>query len=403
MCWEFREVERLLPSWAAVRSADLQAGTRKVGRSREMPSWSSALRELGATRARRYGGEPLRMRRSIRRRCEARRRVRRRYSTFMSLEELSPRFVFPVGSQVVLTREVGVLGGGGGFKKAGSVGRVADAPLTNEYSYLVEFADGTQVRARRGDLVLHRSDQPLPASPERPWSAYEAHVVYAAVMGSVAYGLADEGSDVDERGVFVPPAEWHWSLQPLPEQVEFDRPGDDGGRGADVCWWEIEKFVRLALKGNPAILELLWVPERCLLRCEGFGNELRGLRDAFLSRYLYRTYSGYVLSQFKRMRRDVERGRPIRPKHAMHLVRLLQSGIAAVEGRGIQVNVGEHREELLRIKRREVPFEVVHERALELDAVFDRARERSPLSERPDVERVDAWLVSVRRRKAEGG
>jgi predicted nucleotidyltransferase len=200
--------------------------------------------------------------------------------------------------------------------------------------------------------------------------------------------------------VLVPPAEWHWSLQPLPEQVEFERPAEGGGRGADVCWWEIEKLLRLALKGNPNILELLWAPECCVLRCDTFGRELLELRDAFLSRYLYRTYSGYVLSQFRRMRRELDHGRTIRPKHAMHLVRLLHSGIAAVEGRGIQVDVGEHREELLAIKNRTTPFEAVHERAMELDRAFAVALEGSPLPERPDVARVDGWLVSVRQRKA---
>ena len=53
------------------------------------------------------------------------------------------------------------------------------------------------------------------------------------------------------------------------------------------------------------------------------GGLLRELRGAFLSKYLYQTYSGYVLSQFKKMKRAVEAGETFRPKHAMHLIRLL--------------------------------------------------------------------------------
>jgi predicted nucleotidyltransferase len=33
-------------------------------------------------------------------------------------------------------------------------------------------------------------------------------VVVEAVVGSRAWGVADEGSDEDRRGVFVPPAPW---------------------------------------------------------------------------------------------------------------------------------------------------------------------------------------------------
>ena len=57
---------------------------------------------------------------------------------------------------------------------------------------------------------------------------------------------------------------------------------------------------------------------------------LRRLRGAFLSRHLYRTYSGYVLSQFKLMRRGFDATGAFRPKHAMHLIRLLHSGIHAL-------------------------------------------------------------------------
>ena len=48
------------------------------------------------------------------------------------------------------------------------------------------------------------------------------HVIYRCVIGSRAYGLEHEASDTDRRGVYLPPAELHWSLQGVPEQVEND-------------------------------------------------------------------------------------------------------------------------------------------------------------------------------------
>jgi hypothetical protein len=80
----------------------------------------------------------------------------------------------------------------------------------------------------------------------------------------------------------------------------------------------------------------------------------------------------------------------------MHLIRLLHSGIAAARGRGILVDVGEHRDELLTIKAGELPFDEIHRRALELEREFRLAFDGTELPDRPDVDRVDRFLVAAR-------
>ncbi len=325
---------------------------------------------------------------------------------------LSPNYIIPVGTQVVLKRDHAVVGperrGAGErmFKKAGSVGVIEQAPITNDDAYLLDFADGYQVRAKRDDLTVLRSDAPASKLGERELIAYEPHLIYLVTVGSRAYGLADAQSDRDERGIYLPPAAWHWSLQPLPEQIEFKRTADHmildhniKADADDVCWWELEKFVRLALKANPTALEVLYVPERHILQMDDIGERLWAIRSAFLSQHVYQTYSGYVLSQFRRMKKHVERHEPHRPKHAMHLIRLLHSGIAALEGRGILVDVGEHRDELLRMKHERIEFEAIYQRALALDRQFQEAFSRTDLPERPDVEAVDAFLIWARRQR----
>ena len=113
-------------------------------------------------------------------------------------------------------------------------------------------------------------------------------------MGSRAYGLAHEGSDVDVRGVYLPPAELHWSLYGVPEQLE--------DRDAEVVFWEMQKFVVLALKANPNILECLYTP--LVEHVSPVARELLEERHRFLSRVVYQTYNGYVMSQFKRLEQD---------------------------------------------------------------------------------------------------
>ncbi len=122
------------------------------------------------------------------------------------------------------------------------------------------------------------------------------------------------------------------------------------------------------------------------------------MRQAFLSKHIYKTYSGYVLSQFRRMANADKSKGTYKSKHAMHLIRLLYSGIAVLETGEIRVDVGEHRAELLHIRNDGLPFEEVKSRALELDERFQQAFERTILPEQPDYAQVDAFLVRARRR-----
>lgn len=304
-------------------------------------------------------------------------------------DSLLPNFLIPVGSQVVLRYDRRVpdteL-----VKPVGTVGEVVEAPASNDRPYLVRFLDGVEFRLKFGELLVRRGDHSVEATATAGPDV-SAFVVLRVLLGSRAFGLATESSDEDRRGVFLPPADWHWSLTKPPEQVEVFGPG------VEEVDWEIEKFVRLALQANPNILETLWSP--VVLHSDETGEELRALRPAFLSRHLYHTYSGYVLSQFRLMKKGFATDRRYKPKHAMHLIRLLHSGIHALREGDIRVDVGDHREELLAIRGGGVPFEAVEARALELDRVFQEAFATTTLPEKPDTERANRFLIAARRRR----
>lgn len=304
-------------------------------------------------------------------------------------DNLPPNFLIPIGTQVVLRYERRVPGTEV-TKLAGTVGEVVEAPESNDRPYLVRFLDGAAFRLKFGELLVRRKDHSVEATATAGPDV-SAFVVYRVMLGSRAFGLATESSDEDRRGVFLPPADWHWSLTKPPEQVEFF---SDGVEETD---WEIEKFVRLALQANPNILETLWSP--AVLHSDETGDELRRIRTAFLSKHLYRTYSGYVLSQFRLMKKGFATDRRYKPKHAMHLIRLLHSGIHAMRDGDIRVDVAEHRDELLTIRKGDVPFETVEARALELDRVFQEAFAATTLPDRPDTDRANRFLIAARRRR----
>ena len=158
----------------------------------------------------------------------------------------------------------------------------------------------------------------------------------------------------------------------------------------------MEKFLRLALKANPNVLETLWTP--LVLLADETAQELRAMRQAFLSKHVYKTYSGYVLSQFRRMANAYKDKSTYKAKHAMHLIRLLHSGIAALQTGEIRIDVAEHRDELLHIRNDGLPFEEVKRRALELDEQFQQVFEQTAVPEQPDYRRVDDFLIRARRR-----
>lgn len=213
------------------------------------------------------------------------------------------------------------------------------------------------------------------------------HVILHVVVGSRAYGLAREGSDTDHRGVFVPPATLHWSLDGAPEQVE-DKPGE-------ACYWEVRKFLVLALKANPTALEVLATP---LVRgASALGEELRAMREAFYSRRCVDTFSSYAASQFRKLERDQRTHGDFRWKHAMHLIRLLLTGARLLETGALDLDVTAERDRLLAIRNGAVEFAEVDAWRQRLHARLEAAAATTPLPAEPDRARVEDFLLRARR------
>ena len=210
-------------------------------------------------------------------------------------------------------------------------------------------------------------------------------------MGSRAYGLAHSGSDRDLRGIYLAPAERHWSLFGVPEQLE--------NKTEDEVYWELQKFLVLALKANPNILEVLYSPE--VEFQTDLASRLIAIRQGFLSKLVYQTYCGYVMSQFKKMQRRREADRSPKWKHAMHLIRLLLSGIATLRTGEVPVRVAnEHRDRLLEIREGQASFEDIDSWRLDLHRDFEAAFAATELPERPDYDAANRFLIEARREAA---
>jgi len=306
----------------------------------------------------------------------------------------------------------------------GAVGVVTRTPAVEGEHYLVRFPDGFEKTLERSQLEVlkHFKDRLGDGQPPADFNL-EQFIIYRCVVGSRAYGLDHDESDTDRRGIYLAPADLQWSLFGAPEQFEDN--------ATQSCYWELHKFLTMALKANPNILECLYSP--LVEKVTPLGEELVAARKGFLSQMIFQTFNGYAMSQFKKIEQDIRNqpsreatrraeaaapksaedgGGPahrfgsashygIRWKHAMHLLRLLLTGAATLREARVPVRVEAHRDRLLAVKRGEMPWAEVDAWRKELHRDFERALNETRLPERPDYEKANEFLLKARRLQAE--
>ncbi|KWV30985.1 nucleotidyltransferase domain-containing protein [Micromonospora rifamycinica] len=216
------------------------------------------------------------------------------------------------------------------------------------------------------------------------------HLLLSGIVGSVAYGLAGPGSDVDRIGVFAAPTVDFHGLRPPRESVVTTDP--------DVTLHEAGKYARLALSGNPTATELMWLPADCYETRTPFGERLIAIRSAFLSAPRVRdAYLGYASQQLRKLttRDATVDGRRRSAKHARHLARLLHQGRRLYATGFLEIRLADPG--WFRTFGEQVA-EGALGAAEELVAAAERDFERlpTPLPDRPDEVTVERWLHDVR-------
>lgn len=221
------------------------------------------------------------------------------------------------------------------------------------------------------------------------------HVLLSGVVGSHAYGLQTSSSDIDRLGVFAAPTEKILGLHPPADSVVSVKP--------DVTYHEARKYVSLALKCNPTVTELLWLP-RILGSYEvisDFGEELIGIRESFLSAsYVRNAYLGYATQQFRRLENRGDGSfssdtRKRTAKHARHLARLLLQGTGLWRAGSLNVRLSDP--EWFRHFGDKVAagdLDLAKSQMAIAERVFDE--EATVLSGHPDEKLAEEWLLRVR-------
>ena len=136
-------------------------------------------------------------------------------------------------------------------------------------------------------------------------------VIYHAVWGSHAFGTNTATSDRDTAGVFVMKKS-HYLTAPEPLRQLSDERNDNR-------FYTLKNFLEMAANANPNILDLLFIPDDCVLLTTVYWSKVLAHRRIFISRQAGKSYCEYALAQIKKAsgkNKRVYNPQPIEPPRA---------------------------------------------------------------------------------------
>jgi predicted nucleotidyltransferase len=210
-------------------------------------------------------------------------------------------------------------------------------------------------------------------------------IVMEAVTGSRAYGLNHAQSDTDTMGIFLAPtvniAGLYWS-------AKDESWSDAGPEGDDNTLHEAGKFLRLVLKSNPTMLELLFMNEYTVL--DEVGQGMIDIRDRMLYTDQVRAaYLGYATAQKERVLREFPNHKP---KMLRHCLRIAEQGAELISTGEFNVRVDDP-ERFFALDT----MDFMRAGMILESALYNLETTDSVLRDTPDIEYVDGFLKEVRR------
>ena len=239
----------------------------------------------------------------------------------------------------------------------------------------------------------------------------EANTIFRCVVGSTAYGLSlGNSGDRDEVGVCIEPLEAnlgfhefdHYEYRTAVEREGVkDAPSQAGD--LDLKIYPLKKFLKLALKGNPSVVEILFIREAIVRTA--LGTRLQELAPHIVSKQAGKAFLGYMQAQRERLTGDRGQKRVKRPeleekyvydtKYAMHIMRLGFEGVELLSTGKITLPfVGERRDICLQVRGGTCTLQEVLNWSNGLEAQLEQLLVSSPLPDHPNESLVEDWMIS---------
>lgn len=240
------------------------------------------------------------------------------------------------------------------------------------------------------------------------------NICYEVIMGSIAYGVNNDESDMDIYGFCIPPKEeifphlkgeilgFGRQNQRFEQYIEHHIEDKEKSKNYDITIYNIVKYFSLVMENNPNMIDSLFVPERCVLSCNRIGNIIRENRKLFLHKGSWHKFKGYSYSQLhkidlktfesneKRKQDVIEHG--YSTKFAYHVIRLLNE-VEQILITGDLV-LDQNREQLKSIRRGEWSLDQIKEYFEKKEKDLEQVYLNSKLPYGPNEEKIKELLLN---------
>lgn len=118
-------------------------------------------------------------------------------------------------------------------------------------------------------------------------------ILIEAITGSRAYGTSTPKSDTDIRGIYC---------QKNDDILGFNYMEQVSDKKNDIVFYEVKRFLELASKNNPNILELLYIPDEFIIQEHKVFGLIKEVRNQLLTKTCRHSFGGYAIGQIKKAR-----------------------------------------------------------------------------------------------------
>jgi len=120
----------------------------------------------------------------------------------------------------------------------------------------------------------------------------ESKIIFKGIIGSQAYGTNIPTSDIDYKGIYS---------QSIADLISFNYK-EQYEVGKDECYYEVRRFIQLLGTANPTVLEMLYLPQDCIVEKSTEFDILYANRHKFLTKKCLNSFGGYAVAQIKKAR-----------------------------------------------------------------------------------------------------
>lgn len=244
------------------------------------------------------------------------------------------------------------------------------------------------------------------------WLPQNVH--YEVIMGSIAYGVSSDISDMDIYGFCIPPKDdvfphlrgeifgFGKQIQRFEQYQEHHIVDKETLQEYDFSIYSIVKYFQLCMENNPNMCDSLFVPQRCVLYTSKIGQMVRENRKLFLHKGSYKKFLGYAYAQLHKIDTKANASNPKRQasieefgfdvKFAYHVVRLaLEAEQILIEH---DLDLEKNREILKAIRRGNWTKEKIRSWFDEKEKHLEELYVKSTLQYSPDEDAIKNLLMT---------